>query len=248
MTDYQTELREKFDWQALKRDCVANAVETLGDFTLDELHLHDLTDGESIIGRQYIGTVFGLTPSGKYYMPFACGNVEACPECNGSGNVDNPNVNTSLHDDYTKIVHDMRMELFREHGAWCNGDWPDYKVARLHELDNLVNYYAPTLECEQCGGLGSAEAYQDSLWNEALDQVCEENGMWAQSGEGDPCDLFVARWVSFDEIVRWLLENHVETVTAWLKGGETIRSVKGGLRAAKSAMNKVKQLEKGGLK
>lgn len=29
----------------------------------------------------FLGTVFNLYPSGKYYMPFACGNVEVCKAC-----------------------------------------------------------------------------------------------------------------------------------------------------------------------
>lgn len=33
----------------------------------------------------YVGTVFSLTPSGKYYMPFACSNVDACEKCEGYG-------------------------------------------------------------------------------------------------------------------------------------------------------------------
>ena len=29
----------------------------------------------------FLGSVFSLMPSGKYYMPWACGNVEACEAC-----------------------------------------------------------------------------------------------------------------------------------------------------------------------
>lgn len=29
----------------------------------------------------YLGSVFNLYPSGKYYMPFACSNVEVCEAC-----------------------------------------------------------------------------------------------------------------------------------------------------------------------
>jgi hypothetical protein len=31
--------------------------------------------------RIYLGTVMGLTPSGKYYTPWACSNVEVCEAC-----------------------------------------------------------------------------------------------------------------------------------------------------------------------
>ena len=36
-----------------------------------------------------------------------------------------------------------------------------------------------------------AEADDDAGWYEALDQVAQEHGAWVESGEGDPCDLFV---------------------------------------------------------
>ena len=32
----------------------------------------------------YLGSWFNC-PSGKYYMPFACSNVELCPRCKGKG-------------------------------------------------------------------------------------------------------------------------------------------------------------------
>lgn len=42
----------------------------------------------------YFGTVMSLTPSGKYYTPFACSNVEICESCKEAKTVpcteDNP--------------------------------------------------------------------------------------------------------------------------------------------------------------
>ena len=35
--------------------------------------------------RLYIGTVSACYPSGKFYMPWACSNVEACASCKGQG-------------------------------------------------------------------------------------------------------------------------------------------------------------------
>jgi hypothetical protein len=49
-------------------------------------------DWESIInqacaneGSSYLGTVFALAPSGKYYNPIANSNVSLCPVCGGRG-------------------------------------------------------------------------------------------------------------------------------------------------------------------
>jgi hypothetical protein len=89
-------------------------------------------------GRMFLGTVFHLMPSGKYYQPFACSNVEACEECKGDG-------------------------------------------------------------CDHCGGIGSREAYLDSLYQEALEAVAEANGMFVTSGEGDPCDVFAGILVELSD-------------------------------------------------
>ena len=43
----------------------------------------------NVIASLFVGTVFSLTPSGKYYLPFACSNVELCPRCKGTGQTKN---------------------------------------------------------------------------------------------------------------------------------------------------------------
>jgi hypothetical protein len=44
----------------------------------------DLNMVESI----FLGTVFSLTPSGKFYTPFANSNVDTCKRCQGIGHTD----------------------------------------------------------------------------------------------------------------------------------------------------------------
>ncbi len=39
----------------------------------------------------FIGTCFNIMPSGKYYMPYACSNVEKCSKCDGKGEITNSN-------------------------------------------------------------------------------------------------------------------------------------------------------------
>lgn len=41
-------------------------------------------DGQKV-KSVFLGTVFSIMPSGKYYMPFACSNVELCVRCKGLG-------------------------------------------------------------------------------------------------------------------------------------------------------------------
>ncbi|MGH7175258.1 MAG: hypothetical protein ACREGR_02785, partial [Minisyncoccia bacterium] len=45
--------------------------------------------------------------------------------------------------------------------------------------------------CDFCGGMGSREAYLDSIWQELLEKEADEHGLFVTSGEGDPCDIFV---------------------------------------------------------
>lgn len=44
-----------------------------------------LPDDDAWFKSVYLGTVFSLVPSGKYYTPWANSNVEICPRCADSG-------------------------------------------------------------------------------------------------------------------------------------------------------------------
>jgi hypothetical protein len=92
----------------------------------------------------FLGTVFALTPSGKYYTPWANGNVDACPRCKGEG-------------------------IYK-------GDY-----------------------CHHCNGMGSREAYEDELFQDALERAANKHDAWIESGEGAPCDLFIVRAVTEDD-------------------------------------------------
>jgi hypothetical protein len=49
---------------------------------LSDTNLHVEEGG---VERAWVGTILGLTPSGKVYTPFACSNVTPCPRCDGGG-------------------------------------------------------------------------------------------------------------------------------------------------------------------
>jgi len=42
-----------------------------------------------------------------------------------------------------------------------------------------------------CSNVSEEEASADEEFMEALEKVAEEHGMWVESGEGDPCDMFL---------------------------------------------------------
>jgi len=101
---YTAEIESQFNWEGIHAEL------DVGEFLADQE-----CEGDDPISLMYVGSVFNLTPSGKYYMPWACSNVT------------------------------------------------------------------------------SKEALKDECWFEALNSVLEAHGLWSQSGEGDPCDVFFCK-------------------------------------------------------
>ena len=91
-----------------------------------------------------MGTVFSVMPSGKFYVPWACGNVVLCPRCKGGG---------------------VRHSLLTGAPAYCT----------------------------YCSGLGSREAFEDEVMWEWLEHYADKVGCYVESGEGDPCDIFLSQ-------------------------------------------------------
>lgn len=121
----------KRDIQRQARDLIRASVADLEDYGAK-------TDDGDAIESTFLGTVFSVMPSGKYYMPWANSNVDLCPRCKGNG-------------------------------------------------------------CDYCGGLGSREAHEDEIMQEALEAEAGKLGCYVESGEGDPCDLFLCRVVEQEE-------------------------------------------------
>ena len=85
----------------------------------------------NILKSVFIGTCFNIMPSGKYYMPFACSNVEKCSKCDGKGEITNPNAKTvecpvchgiGSEEAYKDQVMQKSLEYFADkHGAYVHG-------------------------------------------------------------------------------------------------------------------------------
>jgi len=158
----------------------------------------------------YLGTVFSLTPSGKYYMPLATGNVELCPRCKGSGHARKTAACERCNGTGTQSMADIIRT------------WPVYKDATPEEvkadmLTSGVFLFVPKDKdeecilcgcngtgivlpsCSYCQGMGSREAFLDSVWQEAAEAEAEKQGCCVESGEGDPCDVFLTRYTEAEE-------------------------------------------------
>ena len=75
------ELAHALDYAKGKEDIL----ESEGYLDSDNGIVVSLDWDNNVIASEFLGTVFALTPSGKYYPPWANSNVDPCPRCKGTG-------------------------------------------------------------------------------------------------------------------------------------------------------------------
>lgn len=182
--EYRAEI-EGWDWDALRSEAESNAEpdEYSGDDTLS--------------GRVFLGSVFSLYPSGKYYMPFACSNLAPCETCNGRGSIFPRmprRIERKIRAEHARLM--ARFDALRAAGR----EFPPRLLARSRRQYRLYKR-ACGVSCAACDGLGSREAALDARYGEILESVAEEHGFSVESGEGDPCDIFLTCAVDAPENV-----------------------------------------------
>lgn len=139
-------------------------------------------DPDRLVRRVFLGTVFQLLPSGKYYMPWARSNVDPCTVCGGNGSVGGHR-KRRVQERALKRNAAMLRQALRRWGPGSERVRQDYKRRKR------CARFLPR-ECPHCGGVGSREAYLDQLWTEEVEDELAKIGASLVSGEGDPCDLY----------------------------------------------------------
>lgn len=156
----------------------------------------DIHGDGSQVRRLYLGSVFGLTPSGKYYLPFACSNLTPCETCKGSGRVTPRRLKRrTVKKQAARHARLMRKyDRLNPKGApWAQA--PDAALLFLHAHPLIrTRYFAPGSVCTACCGSGSREAHLDELWRLSADAAFEAIGLSIEAGDGDPCDLFAVEY------------------------------------------------------
>jgi hypothetical protein len=134
----------------------------------------------------YIGTIYALTPSGKFYAPFACSNVEPCPHCHGDGSVNRARRRVQKRAASRLARQRAKAERLRRQGV-CDlrGRFPNFKKS-----SRLA--YGET--CRFCKSMGSIEALRDEQWREQAEKELEAIGCCLINGEGSSDDLFVMEY------------------------------------------------------
>ena len=126
----------------------------------------------------FLGTVFSLYPSGKYYTPFACSNIEPCTRCKGDGSIGKEECPTchgvGSEEAYKDEQFREQLELeASEMGLYVRegeGDPCDIFIAQgmdvLAECEHCSSTHTEWLqgteiECYDCGKI--TEFYKDTL-------------------------------------------------------------------------------------
>lgn len=142
------------------------------------------------IKRVWLGTIFGLTPSGKFYTPFACSNVAGdCPTCNGSGYIE-PKTKSRV-----RKRAEARSKSFARKTLARQGEARQAYLARVKDA-RISAFNASKTECPCCYGSGSLSATKDELWNEALEKAADKIGAYMDHFDGS---VFVCQVVEAQE-------------------------------------------------
>lgn len=143
-----------------------------------------------------LGSVTSLNPSGKYYMPYACSNLDPCPVCHGEGSV---RVTVKR-----RLVRKWTNENKRRRRLWVQRypggvyTWPREVQAASEALNRRL---ARTRgECPRCAGCRSAEAHDDELWYEKAVDALARVGLSLESDPGDPTQLLAVEYLDAPEL------------------------------------------------
>ena len=152
-------------------------------------------DDGQMIGRTFLGTVFGLYPSGKYYTPWASGNVAPCDACKGTARLRQSSKNRRKEKKWRKANERCKhgFAILRKR------DMGETRMLRRGRMTwgNVQRFASKA--CPECAGRGSVEVACDEVFGEVLEAIAEENGGWIESGEGNACDVFFGMSVEATE-------------------------------------------------
>jgi hypothetical protein len=139
---------------------------------------NDPNDKHQQVRRVWIGTIFGVTPSGKMYMPFACSNVMGCDACAGTGQIPNHKARVSRALARSPRYEDRR-RAYRSCTACCGMGsreayldelWNDYVSKLADDIDAFADWNDGDLFISQCRDKPEEEEEDTDDDNGATDQ------------------------------------------------------------------------------
>lgn len=189
----------------MSKDNIFFLEEIRADLDREEWETVDDSGGEIQVRRSYLGSIFSLTPSGKYYLPFACSNVAGCDCCRGSGQVIarryKRRVQKRHASRHARIMRRWEARYGSPTGIYGRPLTAHEATARAWILSQPTAFrqmyrgaFSPGSTCTACGGCGSREAHLDEVWREQAEAELESIGCSLENGEGDASDLFAVEY------------------------------------------------------
>ena len=156
---------------------------------LDEAEVETNDFDEVKTQKVYLGSVFHLYPSGKFYTPWSNSHLEVCVNCRKAGD------NIPCDDEHPcidpfplsgiQVYHDRGKTIYivsRKTGP-NNEDWENAgSFITREEAEEYIREHV--YHCEFC---------RDMKWLHEASAELETIGACLESGEGDPCDLYATR-------------------------------------------------------
>ena len=162
-------------------------------------------DDRRLVQSVYLGTVLNIMPSRKFYTPWAISNLEDCKKYKGTGKGKEVTCKHCDGNGYRSVASlaEIRGESARETAYLEKGNFTFFANEENPNAD--LSFLCPTCidgktheTCNHCKGLGSREAYLDECFRDAMDAEALKTDSWVESGESDPCDLFLCRILVVD--------------------------------------------------
>jgi hypothetical protein len=145
---------------------------------IQELERRARKEAREVVHEECMSS-FNLYPSGKFYMPWATGNLLPCPNCNGKGTY------TTHSARWIKKRRKYKNQVFEKYARrfgkpmWEWPEWARTRWKKVRELDTGV------VDCYNCGGHGSHEAYRDMIFMEEFEETLTERGFYMEGDDGD---------------------------------------------------------------
>ena len=158
---------------------------------LDDAEVYEDEDGNKL-QTIYLGSILSLTPSGKFYTPWASSNVCKCQRCKGTGYIKNPRGRTKKYNSLRKQLMNLRDNMRRQ-GYNYPIDWPSGAYKKFDKIYKTSRKYEPSITCTECNGMMSLEARLDQDWWNRLEEELDTIEAWSHGSEGDGCDVMVSR-------------------------------------------------------
>jgi hypothetical protein len=154
---------------------------------LDNAEIYEDEDGNKI-QTIYLGSILNLTPSGKFYTPFANSNVDHCQRCEGTGSIKNKHGQITKMRRITKYIRELTNEWETPYRELTK-----HQQNKINKLRKMKEHYSIYVTCPECRGLGSLEARLDQDWWEQLESELDEIEAYSHGSEGDGCDVMISR-------------------------------------------------------